>query len=198
MGTEITPAVAYPPIEAYAGMGPAMRKISPQQRAFVVALLETGGQDHTKAARLAGYGGANPGSARVQAHRLMTADHILAAIREEAEKRISSHALLGAEVLVEIAKDVTHKDRMKAAVELMNRSGMLVAQKVEHEHVHRVEDDADKVRRVAALATKLGLDPKELLGQAGVTVDANFEIVHTQALPAPVENGSADGLEDLL
>lgn len=198
MGNAITPEVVngiYQPVTDTRRLGPAMTALEPKQRAFVLALVDTGGQDATKAARMAGYGGENPQSVRVTAHRLTHDAKVLEAIREVADSRIRSEALMAMEVIVEIAKDVTHKDRFAAAKEIANRSGLMVVNKVEHAHVHRTEDEDEKIKRIIQLAKGLGVDPRTLLGSAGVTLDAEFEVVQSVALPAP---GSAEGLEDLL
>lgn len=187
--------ILYEPVTDTRKLGKCMVALEPKQRAFVLAYVDTGGKDATKAARMAGYGGENPQSARVTAHRLVHDGRVLEAIREYADARIRSQAVVGIQTIIDIANDPTHKDQFKAAVEIANRSGMLVASKVEHEHVHRPEDDAEKVKRIVQLAKGLGLDPRALLGSAGVVVDAEFEVVSNVALPAPE---SADGLEDLL
>jgi hypothetical protein len=192
--TQTTVPAVYEPVTDTRGLGDAMLALNPQQRAFVLAYVETGGQDQTRAAHLAGYGGTD-NSRRVQAHRLAHDDKVLRAIREVADKRVRSGALLGAEVVLEIAKDPTHKDRFKAAQSLMDRSGMLVPTKVEHEHIHRTEADDERIARLIGVARQLGMDPRQLLGSVGVTVDAEFKVVDTT--PAPPEM-SAAGLEDLL
>ncbi len=176
----------YDPIVDTDGLGPHMLELTPQQRAFVLAMLDTGGQDNSKAASLAGYGGDNPGSDRVQAHRLAHSPKVLAAIKEEANKRLHSGAILGASVLIEIARDVCHKDRYKAASELLSRGGLIMA--TEHKITVERKDDQAMIAKITALATQLGLDPKQLLGQAAPTIDAEFEDV----------TPTAAGLEDLL
>lgn len=196
MNTQLAPIGIYEPVTDTRKMGPAMVALEPKQRAFVLAFVDTGGQDATKAARMAGYGGDNPQSVRVTAHRLTHDAKVLEAIREVADSRIRSEALMAMEVIVEIAKDPTHKDRFAAAKEIANRSGLMVVQK--SEVVHRTEDEADKIKRIIALARGLGVDPRQLLGSAGVVLDADFEVVSTTALPAPEPEGSTDGLEDLL
>lgn len=195
----INPVVIYQPVQdADVSDCPAMLALNPQQRAFVLAHVALGGEDATKAARAAGYGGDNPTSVKVQAYRLTHSPKVRLAIKEIAESKIHAQAAYGAQVLVEIARDPTHKDRYKAATEIMNRSGMMVVQKVEHDHIHRAEDDAEKVRRIVLFAQQMGMDPRKLLGGAkelqGVTLDAQFEIVDTEVEPS----GSAEGLEDLL
>lgn len=160
-----------------------------QERTFVVAFLETGGRNHTTAAQIAGFGAGNDKSARQQAWRLMHRPRVLAALKEEADKRLKTGAILGASVLIEIAETPGHKDQYKAAVELLNRAGLIVATKHEVE-VTDNRTTTTLLARVHELAGRLQIDPRKLLGQAAGTppvLDAEYE-----------EVGSADGLEDLL
>lgn len=167
-------------------LGDAMLQLTQNQRGFVVALLETGGQDAGKAAALAGIGG-NSNASQVYASRAMRNPAILAAIREEADRRLRSGGILGASVLVEIASDHKHKDRFKAGVELLNRSGLIVEQT--HRVIHEEQrSDAEIERAVKLLAEKMGMDPTKLLGSAVPVVEGEF---------TEVTNGS-EGLEDLL
>jgi phage terminase small subunit len=181
------------PMPNEADLGDAMLQITEAQRGFVIAFLETGGQEHQRAAWMAGFGNSMEAAA-VAASRMMRNPNVLAAIREEADRRLKSGAILGASVLVEIASDTKHKDRFKAGVELLNRSGLIVEQthRVIHED-HR--SDAELERAVVNLAGRLGVDPKMLLGHAAAgavaAVDAEFTEVVT------VTNGD-EGLEDLL
>ncbi len=169
--------------------GPALALLTHRQQTFVRAMLETGGQDHTRAARMAGYTG-NDNCMRVTAHRLAHDTKVLAALKEEADKRIRSGALLGASVLIEIAGDTMHKDRFRAATELLNRAGLQVV--TEHKvTVTNSGDEKAMIERIASMASQLGLDSKKLLGGF---VEAEFTEV--AALPAPVDG--TEGLEDLL
>lgn len=208
MTSERKALVPIEPITETHGLGPAMIALNPQQRAFVLAYVETGGQDQTRAAVLSGYG-VTPGSQKVAGYRLAHDPKILAAIKEVADQRLRSGALLGAEVLIAIAQNPVHKDQLKAATELLNRGGLIVRQEVEH--IHRSETEAEQVKKIVSLARELGLDPKQLLGSAGVTVDADFKVVSNgkgQPQPEPEEPeevdaefepaASAAGLEDLL
>lgn len=173
-----------------AAFGPCMTICTEQERTFVVAYLETGGRNHTTAAQIAGFGAGNNASARQQGWRLVHRPRVLAAIREEADKRLKTGAILGASVLIEIAETPGHKDQMKAAVELLNRAGLIVATKHEVE-VTDNRTTSTLLARVHELAQRLDIDPRKLLGQATGApqiVDAEFE---------DVERG-ADGLEDLL
>jgi phage terminase small subunit len=172
-------------------LGAAMRALTLNQRAFVVALLETGARDNTLAAQMAGFG-TNIESQWQAGHRLSHNPKVLAAIREEADKRLKSGAILGASVIVKIAMNDLHKDQLKAAVELCNRGGLLV----ETQHRVIVEDDRrDKSEieaAIIALAKRLGVDPVKLLGVRSVAneeaIDGEFEEVAM----------SSEGLEDIL
>lgn len=171
-----------------------MLAITENRRGFVVAMLETGGQNHAQAAFAAGFGGAME-SAKVAACVMMRDPLVLAAMREEADRRLRSGAILGASVLVEIASNQMHKDRLKAATELLNRSGLIV------EQTHRVihEDnrsDAELERAVLAMATKYGMDPAKLLGDATKKVAVAANAIDAEFVE--VELTGAEGLEDLL
>lgn len=179
-----TSIAAYHPIQDTAGLGPAMSAITPQQRAFVRALIDSGGADNTKAARLAGYSPDNPVATRTTAYRLAHDPKVTAAIREEAERTISASVALGARVLVEIAKDPMHKDRFKAANALLDRGGMLLVQKSEVSHIH-TQDDKSVIDRIRVLADVLGIDAEVLLGQGSPGRAHEVEVVQPR-LGGPV------------
>lgn len=187
------PSIRLAPITDTSGLGPAMIRLNPQQRAFVVAFIETGGQDYTRAATIAGYCPDNQQARRVTAYRLAHDPKVQAAIKEVADKRLRSGAILAAEVLLQIAADPTHKDRLKASVELLNRAGLLVVNQTEV--VHRTEDEADRVKRITEYCRTLGLDPRELLGCAGVTVDAEFKVVQNRRKPTSAPEPEPETVE---
>ncbi len=175
--------------------GPAMAELPPRQQAWVRRMVETGGTNGLACAMDVGYTG-NRKTLSVTAHRLAHDMKILAALKEEADKRIRSGALIGASVLIEIAGDTMHKDRFRAATELLNRAGLQVV--TEHKvTVTNSGDEKAMIERIASMASQLGLDSKKLLGGF---VEAEFTEV--TALPAPTADlGSTDGtegLEDLL
>lgn len=168
--------------------GPAMRALpTDNQRRFVIALLELGNMNHTRAAQMAGYTGGDNGL-RVTAHRLFHDDAVQAAIHEEATRRLSSAKIMAVSKLLEIADTAPEpKDRLKAVGMILNRVGM--HEKTEH---HVTTQDVSKtdeamVERIKALASRLGLDQRALLGEAGV-VDAEFTEVES----------STEGIEDIL
>ncbi len=160
--------------------GPAMLALVPRQRGFVIAMLDRPDADHTACARAAGYDG-QPQDVRRTAYRLAHDPKIQAAIQEEARKRIGGAAILGASVLIEIANNPKSKDadRIKAAFGLLNRAGLHEKTEVHSVVEHRGDDQA-AIGRIRAMAELLGLDPKVLLGRAGV-VEAEF----TDVTPDP-------------
>lgn len=186
-------AVAIAPIQYPAvnlNLGPKMMALTPRQRAFVFAMLETGQDDHTRCARMAGYTG-NDNVLYVTAHRLAHDEKIQTAIHEQASKRLKAGAIMATGTLLAIAKNPVHKDQLKAALEIMNRSGLhaITESKVTHEHTL---DDKAAIQRVKDLALSLGIDAKKLLGNYGI-VEAEYTEV-----PEEEEFDPAAGLEDLL
>lgn len=167
-------------------LGPAMLELTEMQQRFVYALVELGG-DATKAAAHAGYSRGNGNHQTVEAHRNMHNPKVLAAIREEADKRIRGGALLGASVLIQLTQHAdTDTVRLKAATELLNRTGLSFVQK--HEVTHKDErTDKEMEAYLIMIARKHGLRPTEFLGYDPEAVDAEFE-----------EVSGEEGLEDLL
>jgi len=168
-------------------LGPAMKACNESERRFVIAMLEIGGGNATESAIMAGYGNSRQ-AAQVAGSLVQRRPRVQAAIREEADRRLRGSAILAASVLVEIAQDKFHKDRFKAASELLNRSGLMV----ESVQRHIIEDhrtDSEIEQAILTLAKKHGLDPAKLLGRKVDAIDAEF---------TEVEQGSAEGLEDIL
>ena len=157
-----------------------MTGLTEKQRRFVWALGESNG-NHTRAAAVAGYEGELGGVAhRVAGHRLAHDPKIRAAIQEVALEGINGDAILARMVLHEVAENRTYSagDRMKAALAILNRSG--IHEKTEHKvTVEHTTDPTAMIAEIKAFAAKLGLDEKKLLGEAGV-IDAEFEVVDKQ------------------
>jgi len=158
-----------------------MRALTENQRAFVMTYLETGGTNATRAAIAAGYGGSD-GSAAVAAHRLVHNPKVQAAIKEIAEGRIRAGVLLGASVLLEIAGDPGHKDRLRAAEALMDRGGMLLVRETKVTVEHKDPSVEATIARIRMMAEAMNMDPRPLLTHAGVPqdiIDAEFSVVQT-------------------
>jgi phage terminase small subunit len=172
-------------------LGPAMACCTEKQQRFVLALAQVGG-NAKKACLLAGYSpgdDANHNHLGVEGWRNMHNKKVLAAIREVADQRIHGGGILAASVLVEIAMDPMHKDRLKAAVELANRGGLEHVQK--HEVLHKDERlDPEVVANIIRLAREQGVNPQKYLGydpDKEAAIEGEFEDVT-----------GMEGLEDLL
>lgn len=184
--------------------GPKMAALSPLQRAWVYALVSQGGNP-TDAARTAGYGATSETQKQrdvacaVAGNANARNPKVQDAIREEAGHRLYSGALIGAEVLIQIASDPTHKDRLKAATKLLEHNGYQIIAQQEINVTHNTPTEAETIARVKTAAAQLGIDARTLLGKHGIVVDADFQVVDTgaKALTAPAEL-SSEGLEDLL
>lgn len=170
------PAIVVPPDTK---LGPAMKSLNTDQQGFVCAMIEMGGLNHTKAALVAGYGNGNMESAAVAGHRLAHDDNILAAIHEEAHRRLRSGAIMAVQTLLEIANNpqAENKDRLKAVEMMLNRSGLHAVTEHNVKVEHRDTTDEGVIKKIKLLAERQGLDPVKLLGSAGVTVDAEFKMV---------------------
>ena len=169
--------------------GPAMSELTELQQKFVMVLADVGG-DAKKAAMLAGYShGKNGTHLGVEGWRNTHNPKVLAAIREVADQRIRGGGILAASVLVEIASDPMHKDRLKAAVELANRGGLEHVQKIEV--LHKDDRlDPEVVANIIRLAKEQGVNPKKYLGydpDKEAAIEGDFE-----------EVTGMEGLEDCL
>jgi phage terminase small subunit len=196
------------PLNEGSGLGPAMAKLLPQQRAWVEAFIETGPRENaTEAARRAGYGANSETeekrqhTCQITGYRLRHNPDILAAIKEVSENRFGLAAARAVQVQIDIMDDSTAKasDRLKATESVLARAGMQIVNKSEVVRRDIPMDEKAMIRKIAQLARDQGLDPQKLLASRGYVIDAEFEVVSTTALTAPAEPAmSSAGLEDLL
>ena len=172
-------------------LGPAMQACTPLQQRFVIALLELGDNNFTRAAAMAG-STAKAEGLRVVAHQLAHHPKVLEAIHEEAIARLASAKVLAVSKLIDAMNTAPEwKDKLKAIDMLLNRAGMHTISETrvsgEVKHLHSNED---AIAQIEDLAGRLGVDPKKLIGFAyekpQETVDAEF-----------TEHDAA-GLEDVL
>lgn len=162
------------PDEGY--LGPAMKALpSDKMRHFVVAYCETGGTNAARAAIAAGYSVNNVDAAKVSAHRLLHDERIQAALREEGSRRLGAGVIAATSVLVETIQNesVGTKDRLRAVEMLLNRTGLPASTEVKHTIVHQDETEEGLLRRLAAAAKVLGVDPQKFLGHDKIE-DAEF------------------------
>ena len=160
--------------------GPAMAVCSPMQRTFVMALMETkpGYGALTAAARTAGYGNregtSTPKTMSVIAQRLMNNDKVIAAIAEMTKKMIRSEALASVQTVREIRDDITHKDRLKAAMVFIERVDPVETKhnvEVTHKVVNHDQEAVDTLRHMKAI----GATPAMLEAHFGFTGLSRYE-----------------------
>jgi phage terminase small subunit len=200
--------------------GPAFAALaSDRQRAFVIAYVREGGKNATRCYAEAGYKCDGFNVANVGAYRLMHDATVREAIREQSFARMGAAGLAATSLLVEIMNSddpsVKTSQKMKAAAMILNRTGL--HETTEHKVVTEKKlNEQEKIDRIIAMAEKLGLDAKTLLGRAGYNVPGKSDAQSAPALPAPKEEaidvaftpvehidlatlpGSIAGLEDVL
>lgn len=157
-------------------LGPAMKKLTEKQRGFVMAMIEQGGVNYTRAAREAGYEGSESSNARI-GFRLAHDPTIQEAIKEVGLKMLHAGAIVAVKTVVDIAGDVSaeKKDRLKAAELIMNRTGMHALTEHKVAVTHTADTDDEMLKRMEQLAKVLNLDPSKLIGN--VMIDADYEEV---------------------
>lgn len=159
-------------------LGPAMRECTSAEREFVVAMFQVGCKNQMTAAILTGRF-TNERSASVSACRWMAKPRVLAALDEYTRITMKMGLPLGTNALIDIASDYMHKDRFKAAVELLNRNGHIV----ETVQRHIVEHELS-MKEVETELAKLGYDIKPTNAIEGEFTE--------------VDDDGSEGLEDLI
>lgn len=163
-------------LEDLSTYGPAMQALTPKQRAFVEAYMEHPTWIPRQLAELAGYSATSRNSITVYSHRLMKDERILAAMNEEAGKRLKTGGLIGVAAVVKIALNESHKDHLKAALALMNRTGFHELS----EHKITVDDKRPQTKREIIEATK------NVLAELGMSADEASKFL-TKAANEPIE-----------
>ena len=174
-------AVGMEPSEAFASL-------TPTARSFVLALVEGGGGNLTRAAMQAGYQG-NNGTLQTHASRLASDPRVQRALMDIAMGLARSSSLLAMTELIKMIESPTLKERDKLAAisKLVSRIGLEPEKTVNLKHTVEMKTTKEQVAEIVQMSKELGIDPRKLLGRAGVIVDAEFSEVGTSA-----------GLEDLL
>ena len=175
-------AVGMEPSEAFAGL-------TPQARSFVLALIEGGGGNLTRAAMQAGYTGTN-GSLQTHASRLASDPRVQKSLFDISMGLARSSSLLAITELIKMIEDplLKARDKLAAISKLVSLIGMEPDKNVNLRHTIEVKPTSkEQVDAIVTMSKELGLDPRKLLGKAGVIVDAEF-----------TEIGTSAGIEDLL
>jgi hypothetical protein len=163
------------PIDAQDGA--AMTALpSDRHRAFVRALyaVKPGHGANVKAAKVAGFGSptSTPQSMATIASRLAHDERVLAAIREEDEKRIRSSAPRAISALSALVENPRHKDHARGIAMVLDRvhpAETISTLKVEHDATPEFKETAQVLARIAELAAKFSVRlpaPRVIEGQA--------------------------------
>jgi hypothetical protein len=147
--------------------GPAMKALpSDRHRAYVHALYQVkpGHGSGVKAAKLAGWGSttSSPASLATIASRLAHDERVLAAIREEDEKRIRSSAPRAISALSALVENPKHKDHARGIAMVLDRVHPLETThhvKVEHDVTPSFKETAAIMERIAMLAARYNAAP---------------------------------------
>ena len=154
--------------EDYGSLGPAMRELSEMQRAFVRSLVtqRPGYGALTRAAKAAGYGknsqGGAPANISKHAHDLSRNEKIIAAISEESKKVIRTAFPEAVSALLNMIRDVNHRDHARAVMALIDRCD---PPQTKHsiDVVHRtIDPDREALEELKALR-RLGTTKDKLL-----------------------------------
>jgi hypothetical protein len=171
-------------------LGPAMRALPTEKmRAFVVALVETGGSG-ADAAALAGYKHANRQTLRSAASSLLRDERVQAAIHEESIKQLRADGPMALGVLRSIAKDkgVAPRDRIRAATEILSRGGFHATTE-QHIQVDLTSMTDEELRRSALkIATDLGFDDAHkarLLGNKAFGLEKPVDVEFQEVIVDP-------------
>ena len=179
--------------------GPAMAVLTEKQRAFVMALVDCGG-NATSAARKAGYLDSGNGGINVLAHRLTHDERIQNALIEESRKRIKAASIIAVDFLVDVLKSAKYeqKERLKAAEMLLNRGGLHALTEHKVDVVHKQDTDS-QILEVYQGAMRLGIDPRTLLGDLADRVNKDMGTIEVvpkepdgQAEPEPEQENVDD------
>lgn len=135
---------------------PELTTLSEKHRVFVLNYIGNG-RNGAGAAIAAGY--AKSGASAV-AITLLHREDVGHALLACAKAMISKGALIGVDVMIEIAEDVGHKDRYAAAKHLAAIGGLVATQKHEVK-VERVVSQDEKLKMLQGMAEKMGLPYNE-------------------------------------
>lgn len=163
----MTNSTAIASTEDFSSLGPAMRELNERQRLFVRSLViqRPGYGALSRAARQAGYckdAKGDPANISKHAHDLSRNEKIIAAIAEESKKVIRTAFPEAVSALLNMIRDVNHKDHARAVMALIDRCD---PPQTKHsiDVVHRtIDPDREALEELKALR-KLGTAKDKLL-----------------------------------
>jgi hypothetical protein len=134
--------------------GPAMLALKDdRERNFVIALFEA--HSAAEAMRIAGYAvGGTPETHTRMASRKKTLPRIVDAMMEHQRALIRTEGPAALDVVRSVMRDITHKDRLKAAALVLDRTDMAITRQditVKHEVVDRDAEGVLELRAILSL-----------------------------------------------
>ena len=159
-------------------LGPKMMALSEKQRRFVLELVADPLMSRAEAARLAGYSDSSE-AAKVSAHRLMHDQRIIEAMHEQAGRRLWAISMKAAYRVDQMLDSEDPKIMLKAAVAVLDRTGFGAQQNININQTVRDEGSKAILKRIEALADRLGVPVAGLLGSkpASPVVEGEFSEV---------------------
>lgn len=147
---------------------PELKRLKPEYQRFVWQWTHNG-CSVSRAAASIGYS-VNAGNS------ILKRQEVIDAITALTDRMLHSAAIPAILAVEEIVKDPLHKDRLKAAAMILNRTGWPEVQ--EHRvKVEKVPDEAAMMQAAIDLAKKLGIDPASLVGRTAL------QMIELQAEP---------------
>ncbi len=105
-------------------MGPRLSVCSEQERRFVLAFVENGDGDATRAARDAGYVDNDNGAIRVRAHVLMHRPRVLDALEEVSKKLFRAQLVTAVRANQRLLENQKHPDHARTVQATLSRLGL--------------------------------------------------------------------------
>lgn len=157
---------------------PELKRLDPKLQRFIWNWTHNG-CNATRAAVAAGYTATvGPG--------LLKRQDVLDATIALTDRMIHSATIPAIVAIDEIVRDPHHKDRLKAAGMILNRTGWPEVQ--EHRvRVEKVPDEKAMLQAAVALARRMGIDPLTLIGPNSIKPDLELEATE---IPDPLPDGS--------
>ena len=171
-------------VPAEDSLGPCMLALTQKQRQFVVELCHgpVGYGSEIRACKAAGYQGTE-NSLKVTAHQVLHNEKVQAALREVGGKIIRAEAFQSIRTTAEIARDIAHKDRLKANLALMDRGGFTV-ETIHHVTVEHIDRNKQAIEELEAFL-RLGVARDRLVELYGADGLFHLEQQLAKRLPAP-------------
>ena len=182
-GREIVPLIPIPDPD---DLGERMCACTVGERAWVIAKLETGG-DNSECARLAGYSTSSPDVLKSTGYAIAHRQRVQDALLEQSRKMLKTELPRSLRTMIELRDDkkIKAEIRLKAAIEIMNRAGMGAIQKSQLTVTHELSE-AELVQSIRVLSANLGFSEdivRRMLLSAGTlkgngeAIDAEFTVV---------------------